>query len=149
MIKKIFIALIIITLTSCDYEPIYSKKNSTNILIDKIELNGNKKIDRTVLSALNLENNKIESGYTLIITSEKKLEIVSKDKTGNASAFKTTINVKILLNKDDEIFKEKSFGESFTYNNMKNKFELSEYQKNIEINLVNKIAKEIFVFLNL
>ena len=149
MIKKIFIALIIITLTSCDYEPIYSKKNSTNILIDKIELNGNKKIDRTISSALNLENNKIESGYTLIITSEKKLEIVSKDKTGNASAFKTTINVKILLNKDDEIFKEKSFGESFTYNNMKNKFELSEYQKNIEINLVNKISKEIFVFLNL
>tara|TARA_B100000780_G_C21038693_1_gene416693 strand:+ start:635 stop:1084 length:450 start_codon:yes stop_codon:yes gene_type:complete len=149
MIKKIFIALIIITLTSCDYEPIYSKKNSTNILIDKIELNGNKKIDRTISSALNLENSKIESGYTLIITSEKKLEIVSKDKTGNASAFKTTINVKILLNKDDEIFKEKSFGESFTYNNMRNKFELSEYQKNIEINLVNKIAKEIFVFLNL
>ena len=149
MIKKIFIALIIITLTSCDYEPIYSKKNSTNILIDKIELNGNKKIDRTISSALNLENSKIESGYTLIITSEKKLEIVSKDKTGNASAFKTTINVKILLNKDDEIFKEKSFGESFTYNNMRNKFELSEYQKNIEINLVNKISKEIFVFLNL
>jgi|TARA_B110000285_G_scaffold5474_1_gene5809 hypothetical protein len=149
MIKKIFIALIIITLTSCDYEPIYSKKNSTNILIDKIELNGNKKIDRTISSALNLENSKIESGYTLIITSEKKLEIVSKDKTGNASAFKTTINVKILLNKDDEIFKEKSFGESFTYNNMKNKFELAEYQKNIEINLVNKISKEIFVFLNL
>ena len=51
MIKKIFILLILVTLTSCDYEPIYSKKNNTNELINKIELSGDKKINRAITSA--------------------------------------------------------------------------------------------------
>ena len=55
MIKKIFILLILVTLTSCDYEPIYSKKNNTNELINKIELSGDKKINRAITSALNLK----------------------------------------------------------------------------------------------
>ena len=38
--------------------------------------------------------------------------------------------------------------DSFTYNNNSNKFELAQYQKNIEKNLTNKIAEEIIVFLN-
>ena len=149
MIKQIFIALIIVTLTSCDYEPIYSKKASPNILINKIELNGDKKIDRAISSALNLKNNNKKYNYKLIITSEKKLDIISKDKTGNASAFRTTIKVKALLSKGDETLKEKKFIADFIYNNMENKFDLSQYRENIERNLVNKIAKEIFIFLNL
>tara|TARA_B110000438_G_C15591386_1_gene554007 strand:- start:353 stop:802 length:450 start_codon:yes stop_codon:yes gene_type:complete len=149
MIKKIFILLILVTLTSCDYEPIYSKKNNTNELINKIELSGDKKINRAITSALNLKKSNKKSGYKLILTSKKKIEIISKDKAGNASTLRTTIKVKTLLNRDDETLKEKNFNSSFTYNNMKNKFDLSQYQKNIETNLVNKIAKEIFIFLNL
>jgi hypothetical protein len=149
MIKKIFIVLIFISLTSCDYEPIYSKKNSTKILINKIELSGDKKINRAITSVLNLKNIDKKNGYKLILISEKKIEIISKDKTGNASTFRTTIEVKTLLDRDNETLKEKNFSASFTYNNMKNKFDLSQYQKDIETNLVNKIAKEIFIFLNL
>ena len=77
------------------------------------------------------------------------MDIISKDKTGNASAFRTTIKVKALLSKGDETLKEKKFIADFIYNNMENKFDLSQYRENIERNLVNKIAKEIFIFLNL
>ena len=31
---------------------------------------------------------------------------------------------------------------------MDNKFDLSQYQKNIEINLIEEISKEIMIFLN-
>ena len=72
MIKKIFILLILVTLTSCDYEPIYSKKNNTNELINKIELSGDKKINRAITSALNLKKSNKKSGYKLILTSKKK-----------------------------------------------------------------------------
>ena len=32
---------------------------------------------------------------------------------------------------------------------MENKFDLSQYQKDIELNLINKIIEEIFIFLTL
>mgnify|MGYP006151013287 FL=1 len=31
---------------------------------------------------------------------------------------------------------------------MNNKFDLSQYQKNIELNLIEEISKEIMIFLN-
>ena len=34
------------------------------------------------------------------------------------------------------------------FNSIKNKFDLLQYQKNIEENLINKIAEEIIIFIN-
>ena len=84
-----------------------------------------------------------------MINSEKKLDIVSKDKTGNASVYRTTILVKLSLNEENKIIKSKDFSSSFTYNNIENKFDLTQYQKSIELNLINKISEEIFIFLKL
>ena len=50
---------------------------------------------------------------------------------------------------DNEEFKQKDFTSNFTYNNIENKFDFSQYQKNIEINLINGIIEEIFIFLTL
>ena len=47
------------------------------------------------------------------------------------------------------IVKSKNFTSSFSYSNTKNKFDLQQYQKNIEENLIIKIADEIIIFLNL
>lgn len=149
MFKKIFIFVLFVTLTSCGFEPIYSKKNS-DIVINKLELNGDKKINRKIISSLNIkEREKSELGYKLTLDSNKLIEIVSKDENGNASIYKTTLDVDISLSKEDEIVRKKKFNLSFSYNNMKNKFDLSEYQKNIESNLISKITEEIFIFLNL
>jgi hypothetical protein len=46
------------------------------------------------------------------------------------------------------IFKEKVFLENFTYNNSDNKFNLSQYTKIIEENLIEKISKDMVIFLN-
>ena len=149
MIKKIFFFVAIIMLTNCSFEPIFLKKN-TNLIISKLELNGDKKINREIISILNInEKNQSEFGYKLILNSNKKLEIISKDKAGNPSIYKITLNVNVSLVKEDETIKTKRFNLNFTFNNMKNKFDLSQYQKSIETNLLNKITEEIFIFLNL
>ena len=148
-IKKIFILLILVILTNCDYEPIYKNNNDSNLLIKKIHLIGEKKIDRKISNALNIEsNNEIKNGHEIKINSQKKVDIVSKVITGNASVFKITINVNVLLEKENKMIKEKNFSSSFTYNTKANKFNLSQYQKNIEANLIRAIAEEIFIFLN-
>ena len=48
---------------------------------------------------------------------------------------------------NNEIKREKNFVSSFTYNNIENKFDLSQYQKNIEANLIQKLKEEIVIFL--
>ena len=147
IIKKLILISILFLLTSCGYEKIYSKKNDTAISIKKIELEGNKKISRKIISLTNLrENNNKNYTYNLTLVSNKTIEAVSKNKSGNISVYKTTINVEFYLkdpNDKNKIIKQKKFNSSFSYNNIDNKFDLSQYQRNIEENLINKIAEEI------
>ena len=153
IIKKFSYILIFFFLTSCGYQAIYSKKNNTSISINKIESIGDRNINRKIISLANLkERNNQNYSYDLTLNSTKITEAVAKDKTGNTSVYKTTIVVEFYLkdpNNQDEIFKEKRFSSSFSYNNINNKFDLVKYQKNIEQNLIEKIAEEITIFLSL
>ena len=56
------------------------------------------------------------------------------------------VNVSLNDNKDKTI-KQKKFSVSFSYNTVQNKFELSQYQKNIELNLIDEISEKIFIYL--
>ena len=152
IIKKFIFVLMFFAITSCGYSPIYSKKEAINISINNIELKGNKNVNRKIVSLANLvEKNNKSYTYNLILDSNKKIEIVARDKSGNASIYKITIITDFYLkdpNNEDEIFKSKNFISSFSYNSIKNKFDLLQYQKNIEENLINKIAEEIIIFIN-
>ena len=151
--KKFIYILILLALTNCGYQPIYNKSKNTNYSIKDIEIEGNKKINRKIITFANLkENNNQAYSYNVSLNSTKKIEIVSKDQAGTASIFKTTISVNLSLkdpNNKNIIVKSKNFTSSFSYNNTKNKFDLKQYQKNIEENLIIKIAEEIIIFLNL
>ena len=153
IIKKFSYILIFFFLTSCGYQAIYSKKNNASISINKIESTGDRNINRKIISLANLkERNNQNYSYDLTLNSTKITEAVAKDKTGNTSVYKTTIVVEFYLkdpNNQDEIFKEKRFSSSFSYNNINNKFDLAKYQKNIKQNLIEKIAEEITIFLSL
>ena len=148
MIKTILIILSLALLTNCGFEAIYSSKNDSKILIKKIQMDGgNKKINRKIVSALDLKTSDEKNAYDLLLSSNKKIDIVSKDTTGTASVYKTTIEIKISLIENNKIKRKRNFESSFTYNNIDNKFDLSEYQKNIETNLIQKLTEEIFIFL--
>ena len=148
MKKNIIILLLITTLTSCGYEPIYLKKNNLDLSIKDYELLGNKAINRKIVSLLNLKkSNKEKSWYTLKLDSKKLIESVAKNKAGDTTIFKLTLNIELILSQNDKLVKEKNFITSFTYNNIKNKFDLLQYQKNIEKNLIDKLSEEIIIFL--
>ena len=149
MIKKIFVLILLFSLQSCGYEAMYLKKIDFKEKIKSFETIGDKKINRNIISSLNLKNQNKTKGYKLIINSSKTLQIISKDKAGNSSVYKTLIVVKVSLIDNGETLKEKIFNEQFTYNNIQNKFSLSQYQKEIEINLINKIIDEVIIFLTI
>jgi len=148
MIKKIILIVIFFSLTNCGYQSIYSVNKQSNYNnINQIKMEGNKNLDRKIISLLNF-NKKTNSIYNLKIISEKNNSIVAKDKAGNASIYNFQIKVEIYILKNQTTFKNKSFEENFNYSKTGNNFDLLQYQNNIEANLIDKITDKIIIFLN-
>lgn len=149
MIRKIFYFLLIVALSGCGYESIYFNNNKLNLPIKEFELTGDKNVNRKIISILNLKkDNSKNTNYVLRLDSQKLLETAAKDKAGNATIFKTSLKVKIQLTKNGKLINEKTFDDSFTYSNSEDKFNLSQYQKSIEENLIDKISEKIIFFLS-
>ena len=74
---------------------------------------------------------------------------VSKNTKGQVKSYRSTAATSIIIKNDDIVTKNKKFVQSFSYNNKANKYELREYQKEIEDNLVNKIIEELIIYINL
>ena len=148
MLKKTTLLLLLCFFWSCGYEPLYLKKIDLDQKIKVITFSGDRKINKIIRSSLGIkEDRNLTSGYILTLKSSKKIDVVSKDKTGNPSAYKSSIIVNLSLTNEETIIKQKEFNSSFTYNNSPNKFSLSQYQKNIELNLINEISEKIFIYL--
>tara|TARA_B100000787_G_scaffold153679_1_gene128036 strand:+ start:1617 stop:2069 length:453 start_codon:yes stop_codon:yes gene_type:complete len=148
MIKKIFFLVVVLCLSNCGYNPIYLKKIDTDLLIKDYQLVGDKNINRSIISYLNIKNNSNRGAkYNLTLNSTKLVETVAKDKMGNASVYKTTIRVKLLISEGDILFKTRTFTSDFIYNNNSNKFDFYQYQKNIDKNLINNLSEKILIFL--
>ena len=148
MTKKITLLLVIFLIWGCGYQPVYLKKNNSEQKIKTITLNGEQKINKIIVTSLGLkEDRNLLTGYSLILKSLKRIDIISKDKSGNPSVYKTYIIVNFSLTEKERIIKQKEFVSSFTYNATDNKFNLSQYQKNIESNLINEISEKISIYL--
>ena len=150
--KKILLLLIFFSLASCGYNPIYSNKIFSNFSVSKFETSGDAKINRKIRSLLNIkEGSNLENSYTLSIISKKDKGTVAKDKLGNVSIFKISVQIFVTIfdSLDPEnIIKTKEFSSTYSYNNIKNKFDLSQNEKDIENNLIESIAQEIIIFLH-
>ena len=97
----------------------------------------------------NLKNqNSGSPPYNLKLNSSKNVKVIAKDNSGKATIYRTTITVFFSLEFKNEIYKQKKFESNTSYNNMENSFDLSQYQKTIEGNLINKIAQEITIFIS-
>jgi hypothetical protein len=140
-------------MVGCGYEPIYSKKDSYNISVKNYILEGDRSINRKLISLLNLKESKNQQhyAYSLNLISKSITEVSAKDGLGNTSIYKTTISVSFELKNlgnEGKIFKSKNFTASFLYNNMTNKFDLTQYQKTVETNLITTISEEITIYIN-
>ena len=131
-------------------QPIHLKKNENSFIVKDFQLDGNKKIGRKIITALDIENeiDYKKKTYKLLINSQNKIDALSKDGAGNIAVYKTTVIVGLELKEGEKTVKTKEFSANFTYNNIDNKFNLSQYQKNIENNLTNKIIDEVKIFLD-
>ena len=149
MKKLIFVVIALFILNNCGYSPIYSSKNN-NFNIDVSQKDRSKLNSKIKNKIKKFSNQNTENIIRLEISSNKKINTISKDKKGDPSRFNMTISLTInILNKNNyEINKTKSFSEKFDYNNNSNKFSLKQYEKDIEDNLINRIIERYIIYLS-
>jgi len=144
--KKIFILFFFIT--ACGYQPLYVSNNKN--LFSKINLIGEKKIARQIINFASLkENPNSKNSNVISLEISDNTIATSKDNKGKIASYKTTIIAKVSIKNDNKITKEKFFDESFSYNNLDNKYDLSNYQKDVKKNLAKKIAEDLIIYINL
>ena len=151
MQKKIFSLLLLLFLTSCGYEAIYSKKNSNNynFFINELSFIGDRDINLRMKERLNNYTlNKKNKKYSLKISNTSTKEIVAKNTLGDVVTFKNTIATNIEVSMNGEFKNSFVIIESFIYNNNSNRFNLKKYEKEIKNNLAETITDKLILRLS-
>lgn len=133
--------LIILFTQGCGYKPVYSSKN-LSFGINKIQHENNKLNFQIVRSLKSLSNENASNNIDLELKSKKEKRIISKNKSGDPEIFELMIVIDIIIQE-----KQKTFVTKQNYNNKENKFELNEYEIEIEKQLINEIIDDILLYL--
>ena len=146
MEKKIFTFILLIFLSSCGYEAIYSLKNIKNydFSISKLSFIGDREINLKIKQKLsNYTQETRDINFILKITSTSEKIILAKNAAGDSTNFKIEITVNIGVFNKEKLKSNFIITESFNYDNNSDKFELKNYEKEIKINLANIIAEKL------
>ena len=135
-----FIGIIFI-LQACAYEPIYLNKNYNFKFVDIIS-EGDAQINSSIKNYLKNNTNGGEN-YNLYFKSLKRKEIVTSDTKGDPKIYKLTINLEYQVNHDGEKILNDQISKQITYNSIKDKYELSQYEDNLIENLSDSVSKDL------
>ena len=150
MQKKVFTYLLLLFLSSCGYEAIYSKKNNinNNFSINELNFSGDRDINLKIKQKVNnytlIEKDK---DFILNVYSSSEKKIVAKDTSGDSTIFKIIIIVNTEIIMKDGYKNNIQIVENFTYDNNSKTSELKTYENQIKTNLtesaVNKIISKL------
>ena len=151
MIKIIKYFFVLLYLNSCGYSPIYELNQKLDFKLGIVNFSGNKKISREIEKGLEkFKNNENKNIFDLDFAVTKKEVVVTKDKKGDPSSFKITIELDLdLTRKSNGRTFTKNFIKETTFSSMDNKFELDQYKNNIEKNMIFKILQDVSIFFNI
>ena len=145
--KKIAL-LLILFLTGCGYEIIYSKNEQSKLEFKKIILEGDNTINNQIINSLNIKTN-VSSSEELRLITDYKIVNTSKNSKGQIITYRSSINTNLIIRNEKKNIINKNFSNEFTYNNQNNKFELTEYQNTIRENLTKELTEKIILFLKI
>ena len=134
--NKFSVIVIFFFISSCAYEPILSKKNY-NFEFKNISYEGNKKINKIIRNEL-VNKNSSEKKYDIFFQTSKEKITVALD-----TIFKITISLNYEIIKDGEKILSNTLKKHVTYNNLDDKFELSQKEEDILFYLSENLTDEI------
>ena len=146
--KKILLFLCFLFVFGCGYQPIFSSKDAS-FIISEINFDKSDKISLKISNGLNYlkQSENYSKIFKIQLNSEKKINTSSKDAKGNPSVFQMIVSTNIQIYSDDKMLKQKNISKNFSYKNTAKKFDLAQYEKTIEDNLINSIKEDIILIL--
>ena len=142
--KLILLAIVLFSLTSCGYSPIYNNQSINNINLKINEINGNDIMNNIVRSQIKkYESSSLEKIILVNIKTNYSKDILSKNKKGEVTNYLIRMEIEF----------EETYGERQKYNykevtktsSMSDKFELEKYENTIINNFIN-LQLEKFIF---
>ena len=146
MLQKQIILLLLLLLSSCGYEAIYSKKNSVNydFTVSDLSFVGDKTVNLKIKEKLkNYAQDKKEKDFILKISSTSEKVIISKNTAGDATSFKNSVSISVEVLMNNKFKSNFIILESFNYNNISNKFDLKQYEEDIKNNLAETASDKL------
>lgn len=144
MIKKLSVYFIFFFIVSCaGYKPVFSPQNF-NFSVSNIIFDDDDKVSKKIskrIASLSKDNGK--NKITINLNSSKKEGILSRDSKGNPLIFEMSLQTNLEILFPSGNIKKFLFLEKFNFNNQSDKFELAQYRKITEENLIDKIFENI------
>ena len=148
MKKIITILLTFILLVGCGYTPIYSSKNY-NFKIENMIFSSEDKINSKIEKRLQIfSNEESQKIISLGIDARKRINILAKNSKGDPSRYEMIVSIKLETTHGQNQNIIQFFQERFNYKTNANKFDLVQYEKEIEDLLINKNIDRIIVYLS-
>ena len=146
MLQKQIILLLLLLLSSCGYEAIYSKKNSVDYDFTVSDLNfvGDRTVNLKIKEKLNnYAQAKKDKDFILRISSSSEKITLAKNTAGDATSFKNAISINVDVLMNDKFKNNFVILENFNYNNISNKFDLKRYEEEIKKNLAETASDKL------
>ena len=135
------ILAVIFLCQGCSYEPILINKLYDFKFI-RIDASGEKDVNEIIKN--NLTNNTSEGKeYILNLNSKEIREVVSSDAKGDPKILKLKILVNYDVIANEKIIYKNALVHQATYNNISDKYELSQYEETLKRSLSKNISNEI------
>ena len=142
--KKIFLLISIIFIYSCGYSPLYlAGKNDLLLNLKKIE--GDFELNNYIKNDFKIASN-VNSLNVFDINAVTKFEkiILTKDATGEATDYSLDFSVKFIIVSEN---REISYKESFKVKKNDEKFEQSNYEREIKRNFSEIVKDKLVLYL--
>tara|TARA_B100001063_G_scaffold241985_1_gene269857 strand:+ start:2328 stop:2777 length:450 start_codon:yes stop_codon:yes gene_type:complete len=147
---KKFLIILLLFVPNCGYQPLYVDTSNEKLIFQEINLEGDKKINRKIISALNISKSSDNANFEeLFLASKKNKQVTSKNSKGEVISYKMTIDTNLIIQDKNGEKSSKSFNVDFSYNTKENKFDLAEYETQIQSNLIKQIIESMIVYINL
>ena len=143
MNKVIKILILLFTLHGCSFEPILINK-SFDFRFENINSSGDEKINEIIKNNL-LSRTNGNKKYKINLKSKKNIQTVSSDSKGDPKIYKLQIKVDYNVLLDEKNIYENTVTKQATYNNITDKYELSQYENNITKILSENITAELLL----
>jgi len=141
--KKIFLFISIFFIYSCGYSSLYLE-GKKDISISLEEITGDFELNNYIKNDLKIASDRNSSNFFELIAETKYEKIIlTKDAAGVATDYRLDLSVKFTILSENN--KTVSYKESFKIKNINEKFEQSNYEKEIKRNFSENIKDKLIL----